>query len=82
LSDGSEIAQRSKVVRERLGAQTSENHLRTIAFKAVRIFFNTIDRAVDVMKQAGVEASSERQDVNGCVEYRIRIPAADACTPQ
>ena len=80
LSDNRELSVRARVLRERLaaGAATSGSHTRAIAFNDVRIFFNTIDRALDVMKEAGVDAESERQDADGFVEYRIRIPFSEA----
>lgn len=42
----------------------------------VRIFINTINRAVRLMVDAGVPASSRRQDGEGYIEYTIRIPTA------
>lgn len=40
----------------------------------VRIFINTINRAVRLMVDAGVPASSQRTDKDGYIEYTIRIP--------
>lgn len=40
----------------------------------VRIFVNTINRAVQLMVDAGVPASSQRVDGEGYIEYTIRIP--------
>lgn len=40
----------------------------------VRIFVNTINRAVRLMVDAGVPASSRRTDGEGYIEYTIRIP--------
>lgn len=76
LNDSRELGARARLLRERLAA--GGPHTRTIAFNDVRIFFNTIDRALDVMKEAGVNAQSERQDADGFVEYRIRIPFSEA----
>ncbi len=42
----------------------------------VRIFVNTINRAVRLMVDAGVPASSRREDGEGYIEYTIRIPTA------
>lgn len=80
LSDNRELGVRARILRERLaaGAVSSGSHTRAIAFNDVRIFFNTIDRALDVMKEAGVDAESERRDADGFVEYRIRIPFSEA----
>lgn len=40
----------------------------------VRIFINTINRAVRLMVDAGVPASSQRTDGEGYIEYTIKIP--------
>ena len=43
--------------------------------KDVRIFFNTITKAVEVMNRSGVGATAIRRDTDGFIEYLIRIPA-------
>lgn len=78
LNEGVDLGERARTLRERLHVDSDEAPLRTVAIKDVRIFFNTIDRAIDVMKQAGVEATSERHDYDGFIEYFIRIPSRDA----
>lgn len=42
--------------------------------KDVRIFFNTIERAVDVMRSSGIEAMASRRDSADYIEYTIKIP--------
>ncbi len=42
--------------------------------KDVRIFFNTINKALAVMKSAGIQAETERKEDNVCIEYIVRIP--------
>lgn len=44
--------------------------------KDVRIFVNTVNRAVRMMREAGVPASAHRTDGDGYVEYVVRIPTA------
>lgn len=74
LNEGEDLVSRASRLRERLRLDCDEPPMRTIAIKDVRIFFNTIDRAVEVMQHAGVEATTERHDFDGLVEYYIRIP--------
>lgn len=45
-----------------------------IAVKDVRIFINTITRAVEVMNEAGLDATVDRQDTERFIEYSIKIP--------
>ncbi|MBQ2117916.1 MAG: ParB/RepB/Spo0J family partition protein [Clostridia bacterium] len=40
----------------------------------VRLFFNTLDRAIEVMRGAGVNVQTERTDHKGETEILIRIP--------
>ena len=40
----------------------------------VRIFVNTINKAVRLMVDAGVKASTRRVEGDGFVEYTVRIP--------
>ncbi len=77
LNEADDISSRAGQLRERLQVDSDEAPMRTIAIKDVRIFFNTIDRAIEVMKHAGVEATSERHDFDGLIEYYIRIPSRD-----
>ncbi len=47
---------------------------RKIVLKDIRIFYNSIDKAVALVRQAGIAVSSERNEVEGGVEVIIRIP--------
>jgi len=42
-------------------------------FKDLRVFSNTIHRAVDLMKQSGIKANCERVDNVDYIEYIVRI---------
>ncbi len=43
-------------------------------FKDVRIFVNTIRQAVDMMKQSGIAAKSDKREYEDYIEYTIKIP--------
>lgn len=78
MSEAKSLGERAEALRSRLRLDSSDSPLRTVAVKDVRIFFNTIDRALNVMQSSGVNATSERHDFDGFVEYSIRIPCEDA----
>lgn len=40
----------------------------------VRIFVNTVNRAVELMKSAGIPARMECSEDQGCLNYRVTIP--------
>ena len=44
----------------------------------VRIFLNTVEKAVRTMKEAGVPARATRSDKDGYIEYVVRIPTQPA----
>lgn len=47
---------------------------RSILFRDVRLFANTIQRAIETMQSAGIPASSQKMQFDDYIEYRIRIP--------
>ncbi len=69
-----DLQERCWILRDRLAIGAAEAPRRTAAVKDVRLFINTLDRAIDLMKQGGVAASSERNDCGGYTEYVVRIP--------
>ncbi len=42
--------------------------------KDVRLFFNTVDRAVDTMRRSGVAVDAEKREGDGYIEWVVRIP--------
>ncbi len=47
---------------------------RAVLFKDVRLFTNTISKAVETMQAAGIPAASQKMQFDDYIEYRIRIP--------
>lgn len=45
-----------------------------VVIKDVRIFVNTINKAIDTMRLAGIDAQSDKTDTDSFIEYTIRIP--------
>lgn len=45
-----------------------------VVIKDVRIFVNTINKAIDTMRLAGIDAQSNKTDTESFIEYTIRIP--------
>ncbi|MGN1124377.1 MAG: ParB/RepB/Spo0J family partition protein [Eubacterium sp.] len=43
-------------------------------YKDVRIFVNTVDKAIRAMKDAGIDAESDKTETEEYIEYRVRIP--------
>lgn len=49
---------------------------RKIAIKDVRIFVNTINKAVDTMRLSGINAISRKNETDDYIEYTVKIPKA------
>ena len=55
-------------------AEKKQEH--KIAIKDVRIFVNTINKAVDTMRLSGINAISRRSETDEYIEYTVKIPKA------
>lgn len=80
----------SKIISENLNVQQSENIINLMlnsspkndkkqgfskaVIKDVRIFVNTINKAIDTMRLAGIDAKADKTDTDNFIEYTIRIP--------
>lgn len=47
---------------------------RSVLFRDVRLFANTIQKAVETMQAAGIPAASQKMQFDDYIEYRVRIP--------
>lgn len=47
---------------------------RTWMVKDVRIFVNTINKAIQTMVAGGIKATAEKKETDGFIEYTVRIP--------
>lgn len=88
--DGARREALSKIISENLNVQQSENLINLMlssspknnkkqgtskaVIKDVRIFVNTINKAIDTMRLAGIDAQSDKTDTDNFIEYTIRIP--------
>ncbi|MGN0521362.1 MAG: ParB/RepB/Spo0J family partition protein [Eubacterium sp.] len=43
-------------------------------FKDVRIFVNTVNKAIQTMQEAGINAQSDKTETDEYIEFRVRIP--------
>jgi len=57
-----------------LCAPEAERGKRKLILKDIRIFYNTIDRAVETMVGAGIHVVKQRRELTDAVELLLRIP--------
>jgi ParB family chromosome partitioning protein len=71
------VAQSDEYIEALLSSQKKEaNPKRVVVLKDVRIFFNTINHALDMMKRSGIDAVSYKSEQEGFIRYVIEIPTA------
>lgn len=54
--------------------QEKKQGVSKVVVKDVRIFVNTINKAIDTMRLAGIDAQTDKIDTDNFIEYKIRIP--------
>lgn len=81
VSRGLNVAKSEELIAEALRQReeppepAAERDVKSVrVFKDVRIFSNTIKQAVNMMKQAGIEALAEKSENEEYIEYIIKIP--------
>lgn len=62
---------------EREEAKKSSYEKRSVMLKDVRLFFNSVNKALNVMKMAGIEAETKKTEYEDYIEYVIKIPNDD-----
>ena len=71
------VQQTDRLVEETL-TKTSKKGKRVIILRDVRIFLNTINKAIETMKDAGIDANVKKNEEEDYIEYSIKIPKKDA----
>lgn len=71
------VAQTERMVEDMLNGRARRRAARPLV-KDVRIFFNTMNHALDIMRRGGIDAQSRRLDGEDYIEYVVRIPKTPA----
>lgn len=72
------VAQAEKYIAQLEGKQDKPEGKRLFIVKDLRIFLNSIDKALETMKLSGIRAKTQMQEENDEVVYTIRIPKESA----
>ena len=76
LSVGESEALVTDVLMKKQPQETEKKGGRKVVVKDVRIFVNTINKAVDTMRLSGINAISRRSETDDYIEYTVKIPKA------
>ena len=76
INDGLNVSQTETLVNQILQSipKPSAKGKSKAVIKDIRIFVNTISKAVDTMRLAGIDAQTHKSDNDTYIEYTIRIP--------
>lgn len=67
------VARSERLVEEMLAGRMRRRAAQPLV-KDVRVFFNTVNHALDIMRRGGISASSQRREEADFIEYVVRIP--------
>ena len=71
------VAQAEQYIEHRLAAlQSTPAHRRTFILKDVRLFLNSLDRGLRLVREAGIDAQAEREETEEGILLMIHIPKA------
>ena len=59
---------------KRQKVRKQQKQKQTLVIKDIRIFENTIKRAIETMRMSGVNALSSQSENDRYIEYTVRIP--------
>lgn len=68
------VAQTEALIDKMVTSEKSDKHMVKAGVRDVRIFVNTINRAVGMIKKAGIKPITTLGERDGFVEYTIKIP--------
>ena len=71
------VAQTERLVEDILAGRVRRRPDKPLV-RDVRVFFNTINHALDIMRRGGIPAESRRREEEDYIEYVVRIPKTAA----
>jgi len=71
------VAQSERLVEDLLAGRVRRRPAKPLV-RDVRVFFNTVNHAVDIMRRGGIPAQSSRREDEEYIEYVVRIPKSTA----
>ncbi|MDP4120454.1 MAG: ParB/RepB/Spo0J family partition protein [Bacillota bacterium] len=80
IADSLNVSQTDQLVEQMLApaAEKRDGRAKTIVVKDIRIFLNTINKAVDTMRLSGIDAYSKKEETEDYIEYTVKIPKSCA----
>ena len=79
---GYTVEQTDKMSDRLLMPETPETKRRNFIIRDIRIFVNSINRAIDTMKMSGICAQSDRCETEDYIRYTVTIPKSSFVQPE
>lgn len=67
------VARAERLVEDMLAGRQRRRPAKPVV-REVRVFFNTVNHALDIMRRGGIPAESSRREEGDFIEYVVRIP--------
>ena len=74
------VSESERLINDVLRRKKTRNKPQMRAYKDMRIFINTLNHAVDVIRKAGIEADTAKSETDEYFEYVIRISKPEEIT--
>jgi ParB family chromosome partitioning protein len=71
---GLNVAQTERMVEALLDKTVKPKRNTVRIFKDIRIFVNTVNKAIEAMKASGIDAESDKTETDEYIEFRVKIP--------
>lgn len=68
------VAQSEALIERMLAGKVARHRREIPLIRDVRVFFNTVEHAVETMRKGGILAESQKREKDGYIEYVVRIP--------
>ena len=78
IAKGFNVEQTERYIEEVLQKAKPQKKSRIFVVKDIRIFVNSINKAVSLMNQAGIPTETVKQETDGFLEFVIRVPKTAA----
>lgn len=79
VAGGLNVKQTEQLVEHMLdGELEGKGHTTKIIIKDVRIFMNTLNKAINTMRLSGIDAKTEKTENEEYIEYNVKIPKTSA----
>lgn len=79
VAGGLNVKQTEQMVEHMLENELEgKGHTTKIIIKDVRIFMNTLNKAINTMRLSGIDAKTEKTENEEYIEYNVKIPKTSA----